>query len=169
MKMVLVTARDFPRHQRGGFTFVEGIVACAITLILFVSFYSAMQQGYVIIRSARENLRATQILVGQMEGIRLYTWNQLTNTTLMPTQFTTSYYPDGLSVNGTNSYGGITYAGTVAVTAATLTNPASSYATNMYQVTVQLSWQSGSVLHTRQMTTYCSRYGVQNYVWSRPN
>ena len=169
MKTAQANARDFPRHQRGGFTFVEGIVAAAITLILFVTFYSAMQQGYVIIRNARENLRATQILVGQMEGIRLYTWNQLTNTTLMPTQFVTAYYPDGMSGSGTNSYQGITYTGTMSVAAVTLTNPASSYATNMYQVTVQLNWQSGSVLHSRQMTTYCAKYGVQNYVWSKPN
>ncbi len=163
--MKLFANRDDPRNRRA-FTFIEVMVATAITLVMFITFYTAMGSGIATIQVARENLRATQIMVGRMEGIRLFNWSQLTNTNLMPASFTTTYYPSGLNMNGTNINQGITYTGTVTVAAANLPT---SYSSNMYQVTIQLQWSSLGVPHTRTMTTYCAQYGVQNYVWSNAN
>jgi hypothetical protein len=157
MKTELLPIRDFTSNQRA-FTFVEVVIATAITLVMFISFYAAMSSGVETIRVARENLRATQIIVSRMEGIRLFRWDQLTNTTLLPANFTENFYPNGNQ--------GITYTGAVSVAAAALASPASSYSSNMYQITIQLNWHSFGPLRTRQMSTYCSQYGVQNYVWS---
>jgi hypothetical protein len=114
----------------------------------------------MLIRGARENLRATQIMVNRMEGIRLFTFDQLSDTSLLPRDFTEYYY-----ASDTNNPG-IAYTGVVTVVPAALSSPASSYSTNMYKVTVSLTWQSVGPVQTRQMSTYCARWGVQNYVWS---
>jgi Tfp pilus assembly protein PilV len=161
MKIKLSAIRDFPRHRRA-FTLVEVMIAAAITLVMFISFYAAMAAGVQTIQTARENLRATQIIVNRLDGIRLFTWDQLTDTTKFPTSFTENYYPNGL--NGTTNCG-IPYTGTVTITTPTLM---SGYNANMYQITVQLSWISpyNNVQHTRQMSTYYARYGIQNYVFN---
>ena len=160
MKTKRFAISDNPRHQRG-FTLMEVMVAAAITLVLFVTFYATLSAGVMITQTSRENLRATQILVNRMEGIRLYTWNQLTNTALLPTSFTEKFYPDGTVADQ-----GITYTGTVTVVIVALTSPASSYSNNLCQVTVNLTWQSTGPVHTRQLSTYCAKYGIQNYVWT---
>jgi type II secretory pathway pseudopilin PulG len=160
MKTQFRAARQFPGNHRA-FTFVEVMVATSIALFLFISFYAALASGIGTIQMARENVRATQIMVNRMEGIRLCRWDQLTDTTLVPTSFTETFYPNAASGNQ-----GFTYTGTITIVPAALASPASSYSTNMYRVTVQLNWQSTGPQHTRQMTTYCAKYGIQNYVWA---
>lgn len=152
-----------PAKGRHGFTLVEVMVGVAIMAILFVTFYIAIAFGMSEIRLARENLRATQILVNHMEGIRLFTWSQLTDTNMLPPNFTEYYNP-----LGTNGAQGITYTGTVAVASATL-SPAASYSTNMYSISVQIQWSSGNVIRTRQMSTFSALNGIQNYVYSTPD
>lgn len=147
--------------RQGAFTLVEVMMATIITVVMFASFYSAITSGVLTIQVARENLRATQIMVNRMEGIRLFTFAQLSDTNLLPRNFVENYYP-----SGTNGDNGITYTGIVSVVPAILTSPAPSYASNLYSVAVQLNWQSVGALHTRTMTTYCAKWGIQNYVWA---
>ena len=163
MKTQLSTSRHFSHHQRA-FSLIEAMIASTITLVMFITFYAAITAGVTTIKVARENLRATQIMINRMEGIRLYTWIQLTNTTLLPTNFVESYYP-----SGTNGSQGINYTGAVSVASVALASPASSYSNNLYQVTIKLNWKSGSALRTRQMSTYSAKYGMQNYVWANAN
>jgi hypothetical protein len=40
-----------------------------------------------------------------------------------------------------------------------------SYSGNLREVTVSLSWISGSVQRSREMRTLVSRYGLQNYIY----
>ena len=160
MKTEFPTARHFPRNQRA-FTFVEVMVATGISLFMFISLYVAIASGVGTIQVARENVRATQIMINRMEGIRLFRWDQLTNTALLPTNFTETFYPDATGGNQ-----GFTYTGAISIAPAGLASPASSYSTNMYQITIQVDWQSTGPPHTRQMSTYCAKYGIQNYVWT---
>ena len=143
---------------------MEVLVAVAISLFMFVSFFAAISSGVVIVQASQEDLRATQIMENRMEGIRLFTWTQLTNTTLLPTNFTEQYYPPGTT--GVNGNPGITYTGAVSVASLGLASPASSYSNNMCEVTIQLTWRSTGPLQTRQMSTCCAKYGIQNYVWT---
>lgn len=139
------------------FTLVEVSFGALFLAILFVSFFAALNFGALTTRMSREDLRATQILVNHMEGIRLFRWDQLTDTNLLPRMFT-----DYFSRNAADK--GIAYNGTITVTNASL-HPSATYSTNMYLITVQVKWTHGSVICTRQMAAYQALNGVQNYVF----
>lgn len=146
-----------PRPSESAFTLVEVLFGALFMTILFISFFAALNFGALTTRMSREDLRATQILVSHMEGIRLFRWDQLTDTNLLPPTFTDYFSPDVAEK-------GITYNGTITVTNASL-KPSATYSTNMYQITVQVQWTHGSVICTRQMSTYQAMNGVQNYVF----
>jgi hypothetical protein len=139
------------------FTTIEVLVAVLLCSITFLGLYAGLASGFTFVQLARENLRGTQILEEKMETIRLYRWDQVTNTTFIPTNFVDTFYP-----LGTQSTAGLTYTGVVTITDAPLTE---YYADSLKQVRVDLSWKSGSKVRTRQMTTLVSQYGLQNYVY----
>jgi prepilin-type N-terminal cleavage/methylation domain-containing protein len=147
-----------PRQRRTGeaFSLIEVMVAVAIGGIMFVSLYTGFSSGFAVVQLARENLRGTQILQEKMETIRLYTWDQITAAGFIPTNFTDVFYP------GTQSAAGLTFTGTVKIATAPLTE---SYSNDLKQVTVQVTWKSANVVRTRDMTTFVSRYGLQNYIY----
>lgn len=157
---LLSLSRKSSRLARA-FSLIEVLVAMAIIGILFVALYAGFLSGFQIIHVARENLRATQIMVEKMETIRLYTWDQIngSNGFVIPTSFTAYYYPgSGTNVNANT----LTYYGTLSIAAAPNDT---SYSTNMKTVTVSLLWTNSNVRRSRQMTTFVSRYGLQNYIY----
>lgn len=135
---------------------VEILVATTVLAIMFVSLYSGFSAGFAVIQLARENLRATQILQEKMETIRLYTWDQINTPGFMPTNFVESFY----SV-GTNS-SSMTYTGRVTIANAPVTE---SYSNELKLVNIRLQWLSADVLRTREMQTYVTRHGLQNYIY----
>src|SRR5579864_1870073 len=56
------------------FTLVEVLLGVLFVAILFISYFAALNFGALTTRLSREDLRATQILVTHMEGIRLFRW-----------------------------------------------------------------------------------------------
>src|SRR5258707_11267987 len=76
-----------PKGAEGGgasesaFTISEVVVAVAVLTIISLGFYTALSSGFGILQASRENLRATQVMMQKLEGIRLCTWSQLTNFT----------------------------------------------------------------------------------------
>src|SRR5260370_39091799 len=103
---------------RSAFTIIEAIVAMAIVGFMVIALYSGITSGFVSVRFARENLRATQIMVEKMEVIRLCTWDQVNSNGFIPTNFTAPYFRQGFT---TNSYmstlsQGLTYTGVISVT-----------------------------------------------------
>ena len=143
------------------FTLVEVVFGVAIIGITFVSLYAGMSGGFAVTQLSRENLRATQIILERMEGVRLYNWDQLCYSNMIPNRFTNYYYP--LAITGESK--GIVYHGTMTVTNATL-NPSATYGDEMRQVIVTVNWESGGVPRARTMTSYSARNGMQNYVYS---
>jgi prepilin-type N-terminal cleavage/methylation domain-containing protein len=85
-------------RQKAAFTLVEVMIAVAILGIMFVALYGGMSSGFAVTQLARENLRATQIMLERMEGIRLYNWEQVVYSNMVPTTFVAHYYP--LASNG---------------------------------------------------------------------
>jgi type II secretory pathway pseudopilin PulG len=143
-----------------GFSLVEAVVGMCVAGIMFVALYAGLVWGFSTLRMARENLRATQIILEKMETIRLYTWEQLTvETNFLPTNFTASYYPPG-ETNASGS--GTLYTGTLAVTPLAF---GSNYDDDIAMVTVNLEWTTGQTPRQRSLSTYVSRYGLQNYIW----
>ena len=151
-KRQLKPARD-KRHE--GFSLVEIMVAVFLLAMAVAAFYGAFVSGLGILRVTRENLRATQILEERMEVIRLIKWDDVAPG-FIPRTFTASS-------GGTNtSTGGFMYQGTVIVTNAPISE---KYAGDLRMIQVDLTWKSGNVWRTRQMTTYVSKYGLQNYLY----
>jgi len=148
--------------RQHAFTLMEVMLAVVIIGIEFTGLYVGMTQGFAVVQVARENLRATQILQEKMETIRLYTWDQITDsaTPFIPRTFTASFYPD--QAGGTNNQG-VLYSGTTTVANTAMTE---SYKDNFKQVTVNVSWTSGNINRQRQMTTLVSRYGLHNYIYN---
>ncbi len=145
---------------RLAYTFAEVLIGVAIAGIVFVALYGGMSSGFAVTQLARENLRATQILLERMEGIRLYNWEQLTNTALLPRTFVDYYYPQA---DGEESRG-IAYRGNIHLWQPNLSPPA-TYANRMQAVMAVVSWTNNSVARQRWIWTYVSKNGVQNYVY----
>jgi type II secretory pathway pseudopilin PulG len=144
------------RGRPAAYTITEVMVAVGVIGVLFMSLYLAFSAGFSVIRVARENLRATQIMMQRMETVRLYTWSQLLDSSYFKTNFTDPYAP-----LGTTYYGNI--APEIPVN---MGSP--NYLTNMRTITISVRWTNGTanpMPHLRQMQTRVARFGIQNYVF----
>jgi len=145
---------------RRAFTLVEVLVGMAIMTISLLALFGGISYGFSATQLARENLRATQVILEKMEAIRLYTFDQLVSSNMFPTTFTADYYP----LATTNEAQGITYYGQF-----TISDPetGAEYNSNIRLVTVSVSWtnsyRTSQIEHNRQMQTMVGRYGIQNY------
>jgi uncharacterized protein (TIGR02598 family) len=141
------------------FTLAEVMVAVLVVSIVVVSLYAGVSSGFALVKLAREDLRATQIMLQRTEAIRLYTWTQITNANYFSTNSYAAYYdPAG---QGAGS-GGAVYTVSTAISTDT---PAATYSPNMRRVTIQVSWLSGKINRRREVSTFVSRYGMQNYIY----
>jgi uncharacterized protein (TIGR02598 family) len=148
----------FRRRMRGGgFSLVEVVIAMAIVGVSAFALLSGISSGMLTMQMARENVRATQIMVERTETLRLYSWDQLNTTNFIQTVFTESYDPVS-----TNGGAGPTYAGTVTIAAVPM---ATAYSDEMKQVTVSLNWTTSGINRSRSFTTFVARNGLQNYIY----
>jgi len=134
------------------------MIGVIILTLGVVSLFALLTSGFAMVRLNRDSLRATQIMLNRVEGLRLYNWGDITGGNI-PTTFTETY--SGLA--GTNQ--GTVFTGQMDISPA-VQSPSSGYSSTMMRsVTVRITWTSGQLQHTRQMTTYVSQYGLQNYIW----
>jgi type II secretory pathway pseudopilin PulG len=150
------------KHARGAYTLVEVVIAVFVLAIMTISLYGGFSAGFAVVQVARENLRATQIILQKMETVRLYNWSQVLNTNnYLKPSFTNYYDPANKS--------GTLYRGFVTTATPGLTGV--GYSNDMRRLTVTLYWtnyQHGStnkIVRSRQMQTYIARYGMQNYLY----
>ena len=135
-----------------------------------ISLFAGFSAGFSIVMMAREDERATQILNGKIEAIRLCKWSDLTNLPVI--SFQTRYDPPRTndSPGFTNSNPGVLYLGTISSTTNTIATLGSvPYTNDMRLVTVSVQWTNYSgknpILRTRTLQTLVARYGIQNYFW----
>lgn len=163
---------------RSGFTILEVLIASLVGAVIFLALFTGMAQGFNLVQHERASLRATQIIVGKIEGIRLCAWgttNQLFNSTITPSTFTDYFYPVGMTnFNGSN----IVYNGTVDIKGTNITfynasgiaTTTPSYSNFMARVIVTVTWNEVNHGRTntylRSMRTYVAQYGLQNYITS---
>ncbi len=148
------------------YTFAEVLVAAAILGFVGTSLYGAFSAGFFVIQSARENTRATQIMVQKLESIRLFTWSQMCDTTdYLKPSFVEAYDPSAIATN----CGGAQYTGYITASVPAVGDLPEAYRTNMLNVTITLYWTNCNgakqVVHSREMQTRVARYGMQNYIW----
>ena len=154
------------RFSEGGqsaFTLAEVLVSVFVLAVATMSLYAGFGSGFMLMDSARQELRATQILTQKAEAIRLCSWSALTN---FPVTFVERYDPAG-TANGTG--GGTLYGGTVTTAVAAIIPSTAAYKSNMCLATITLSWTNYNgtkrLVHNRSLQTLVSRYGIQNYIW----
>lgn len=180
------------RRTQAGVTLIEALVSMGVFGISVFSLYAGMSMGFAVIGNARENLRATQVMVEKMETIRLYSWDQINTPGFIPATFTESYLPAGTSggsgetvtaqgqTTGDGTVQTIAYAegggetaqsnyanGVVFAGQVTIGNGPGghSYSADLRRVLITVTWTSGGQAHTRSMVTYISRNGLQNYIY----
>lgn len=146
---------------------MEVICAIAIAAIVTSILFNGFSNGYTILGTTREDLRATQILMQKTEAFRLYSWEQLTNT---PTTFQDYYYPAGVA----NGNAGAVYYGTVSALGIPTNIPDSAtYKSSIHYIKITVTWTnyagSKAIPHTRQMQTFNALYGMKNYLVGQTN
>ena len=144
------------RRKLAAFSLIEATVGMAVISTVVGAMLSGITSGTFTMRMARENLRATQIMLEKVETIRLYSWDQVNTAGFIPTNFTATYDPHGAPSVG------LTYSGTMTVTPAPI---AASYSDDMRMVTVHLSWQTAGLQRDREFISYIARNGLQDYIY----
>ena len=147
-------------NTSSGFTFAETMVAVLTGAVMLAALYSSFAFGYGAVKLAREDLRATQILLQQMETLRL------TSFSAIHTGASTDYFdPTGV----TNGCAGAAYTITVTTNAPTSSDmPVQPvyYMSKMRKVTVTATWTNANQLRTRSLITYATQNGIQSYVYT---
>ena len=139
------------------FSLVEVVIAMSVVGVSGIALLSGISSGMLTMQMARENVRATQILVEKTETLRLYSWDQINTTNFIQTSFVERYDP-----NSTNGGQGLSYTGTIAIASVPMTT---AYSDEMKQVTVSLSWRTGGINRNRSFRTFVARNGLQNYIY----
>jgi len=149
------------RRRLAAFSIMEVTVGFGILGTVTAALFSGFTTGFFTIRMARENLRATQIMLEKVETIRLYSWKQATNGVgFIPMTFTNKYDP----VSQVGS-GGLLYYGKISIDKVNTNELNASYAKNVRLVTVKLNWKTGNLQRHREFKSYISRYGMQDYIY----
>jgi type II secretory pathway pseudopilin PulG len=146
----------------GAFTIAEAVISVVIVAVGAAGLMGAINYSFFGMRMARENLRATQIMLERTEAIRLWRWDKISpvGQTNVPPTFD-EYYDPTVPTNSPSA--GAHYFGTVSIGAFPDTSP--SYATNMRELKITLQWQTGKIMRYRTNTTYVAEDGIQNYVY----
>lgn len=156
----MIISKITKHDSRSGFTFVESMVAILTGAVMLTALYSSLAFGFATVKLTREDLRATQILLQQLELLRLTSFSSITNGT-----FTDYFDPSGVS----NGKAGTKYTITITTNAPTASDmPVQPvyYMNNMRKITVTAAWTNSNQLRTRTLTTYASKNGIQSYVYS---
>jgi hypothetical protein len=140
----------------GAFSLMEVTISMGVLGLAVSILFNGLTTGFFTIRMARENLRATQIMLEKAETLRLYSWNQITNTTYIKRDFTVPYDP-----NSTNGKGAI-YAGTIEIEPADIS---ADYSDDLKLVTIRVAWKTGGLSRSREFRSLVSRHGMQDYIY----
>lgn len=140
------------------FSLFEATMAMAVMGICSLALFSGFTSGFFNIQLARENSRATQIMLEKTETLRLYNWDQINTPGFIPTNFAAKYDP-----NAPQGSQGLTYNGTLTIGPAPLLS--TSYSNNVRLVVVSLAWKTGGINRNREFTTYVARNGLQTYIY----
>ena len=142
------------------FTLLETVISLPIAAIGLAALYNCFAWGFGVVGLERENLRASQIMVKQLERIRISSFDQLTNTVYNPGSFTDYFDP----TDETNGGGGATYTVSFSASVPASGTMPESYRTNMLLITVGITWNSYHVQHTNWMQSLAASKGMEGYV-----
>src|SRR6476620_10304388 len=84
-----------PSCLSAAFALPEALFGMVIVGVVFAALYSGMTYGFELVKLAREELRAAQILQERFETIRLCNWDQLNSNNFVSATFSTPLYQGG--------------------------------------------------------------------------
>src|SRR5437867_13036535 len=89
-----------PKRDRcaRGFALAEAVVGVGVVGMLVAALYTAVTTGFTTEQLDREDLRATQILIEKMDQLRVISWEQLLDSTVVPNSFVATFNPDDTPV-----------------------------------------------------------------------
>ncbi len=167
------TAIGVQPARTAGFNLLEALFGMGVIGMVFLSLYSGMIWSNSTLRLARENMRATQVLVETVESIRVCKWDQVISNGFIPTNFYAPYIPAPGLTNALSKTpldvaqsGGVVYRGHVRIEPVLVSHIGASYTGDLRRVTIDLTWQTDRVRKSRSVYTYVSRYGIQNYLFN---
>src|SRR6266581_4841812 len=92
MTLTPQSASECRTSSQSAFTLTEVLVALLVVSIMVVSLYTGVSSGFALVKLAREDLRATQIMLQRVETLRLYKWSNFTDASYFSTNNYTEYY-----------------------------------------------------------------------------
>ncbi len=145
------------RHARRGFTIAEVMMAAAVMALAISTSITTMQRAFLALDTSRNLTLAGQIMVSEMEGIRMLSWTEVEAYELSPTVTTLTLDAAFTS----NPQIGNRFAMTRTVTLPDEANP------NIRQITLTVTWRGydGREL-SRSYTTQYARYGIHDYLYN---
>lgn len=152
------------RHRAAaGHSLPEAVIAVSLVGVMFISLYAGFSSGFAILRAARENIRATEIMNQQTERLRLLNWNQVLDADhFLPATFVEPFNPDDSLV----SPDGAVFQGTIETS--TPADWPAAYQDRGRLITITVTWTNLTgnkpIVNRRQVQTCISRYGMQSYV-----
>jgi type II secretory pathway pseudopilin PulG len=153
-------ATGFSKRSVAAFTLAEAMVSVLVASVMLTALYTSFTFGYGAVKLAREDLRATQILLQRMETLRLTSFAAIQNGAA------TEYFDPTGSTNGSS---GAAYTITIATSVPTASDmPVQPvyYMKKMLKITATATWTNGTQLRTRSLQTYASQSGIQSYVYN---
>jgi len=165
------TARLFPpvdgRAKRGtlfrgkktaGFTLLEVGLAGTVLIFGLCSAIISLQRGFQLTDTSRTSVLAAQIMQSEIERLRLMSWADLTNPTLIPESEPINLalvYPDSPEV-------------AKQFTALRTITPCPGRETSMVEIAVTVTWSSiDGVNHARTFRTRYSKNGLYDYYYTK--
>ena len=103
------------QNKEQGTSLVDVLMAVAIIAIMCTGLVGSLTYGFFVMGNARENQRATQVMLETLESVRLYNWDQVHSNGFIPTTFTNVYDPQAPA-----GQQGIIYYGTLATNSVNL-------------------------------------------------
>ncbi len=143
----------FPRRRaRAAFTILEVMMAASVLVLAIATSITTMQRGFATLDTARNLTLAGQIMVCEMEKIRMLDWA------------TVSAYPASATVTVDSSFtSNVKIGSRFTVTRAVAT----AGSADMLQITLTISWRNfdGRSL-SRSYMTYYAHYGIHDYLYN---
>jgi hypothetical protein len=151
-----------------GHTYTEFLVVATTLAVVIGAMCVPLSAAFCVVRSTRENLRATQIVMQKAEALHLFNRSQVGEAS-SPRQplFVQQDDPQGV----TGNRGGVEYTGYVSAAPAAGNGPAVAAATPG-AATVTLYWTNYAggkpIVQTRDIRTRLARNGAPKYIWGAP-
>lgn len=171
MKLLVQTKR-IAAKANCAFTLIEVMISMAVVALMFVSLYAGITQGLAVIATARENMRATQIMIEKIELLRLYSWDEVNTSGYIPRAFAERLMPSTTTNSSTTASSvanlttpagaGTIFVGTITFGAAPVD---SGYSNAMRLVTLSVTWTNGNIQRSRSMQTLVAERGIHDYVY----